>query len=139
MQKSAKDKLQFERQLQEEGIRYIAALDEVGRGPLAGPVVCAAVIMPLEEELLIEGVDDSKKVKEAERERLSKLIIERAVAYKICEISHIEIDRLNILEATKLCMLHCLEGLSLMPDAVLVDGNFRLDIPFRHEPYNTLP
>ena len=110
MQKSAKDKLQFERQLQEEGIRYIAALDEVGRGPLAGPVVCAAVIMPLEEELLIEGVDDSKKVKEAERERLSKLIIERAVAYKICEISHIEIDRLNILEATKLCMLHCLEG-----------------------------
>ena len=131
MQKNAKDKLQFERQLQEEGIQYIAALDEVGRGPLAGPVVCAAVIMPLEEELLIEGVDDSKKVKEAERERLSKLIIERAVAYKICEISHTEIDRLNILEATQLCMLNCLAGLSVMPDAVLVDGNFRLDIPFR--------
>lgn len=131
MQKNAKDKLQFERQLQEEGIRYIAALDEVGRGPLAGPVVCAAVIMPLGEEALVEGVDDSKKVKEAERERLSKLITERAVAYKICEISHTEIDRLNILEATKLCMLNCLEGLSIMPDAVLVDGNFRLDIPFR--------
>lgn len=131
MKTAAKDKLQFERALLSEGAKYVAALDEVGRGPLAGPVVCAAVIMPLEEGLLIEGVDDSKKVREQERERLAALIRERAVAYKICEVGHKEIDRLNILEATKLCMLRCIEGLSVLPDAVLVDGNFRLDIPIR--------
>ena len=127
----AKEKLQFERALQSEGAEYVAALDEVGRGPLAGPVVCAAVIMPLNDTDLIEGVDDSKKLSEKERERLSALIIERALAYKICEVSHTEIDRLTILEATKLCMLCCIEGLSILPDAVLLDGNFRLDLPMR--------
>lgn len=128
---NGREKLLFERELLEGGVQFVAALDEVGRGPLAGPVVCAAVIMPLDEELLIEGVDDSKKVKECERERLAVLIKERAIAYKICEISNEDIDRLNILEATKLCMLRCIEGLPDLSFAVLVDGNFRLDIPFR--------
>lgn len=131
MRKNTKDKLQFERALLAEGVEYIAALDEVGRGPLAGPVVAAAVIMPLDEGLLIEGVDDSKKIAEKERERLAELIQSRALAYKICEVGHQDIDRLNILEATKLCMLRCIQGLSILPDAVLVDGNFRLDIPIR--------
>lgn len=128
---NATEKLQYETQLQADGYRYIAGVDEVGRGPLAGPVVCAAVIMPLDLNSLIEGVDDSKKIKENERERLAKLIKERAIAYAVCEASHTEIDEINILEATKLCMLRCLNELNPMPDAVLIDGNFSLDIPFR--------
>lgn len=131
MKTPAKEKLTFEKQLLSEGAKYICALDEVGRGPLAGPVVCAAVIMPLDEDLLIEGIDDSKKLSEKKREELSLLIIERAIAYSICEASHEEIDKINILEATKLCMLRCIESLSIMPDALLVDGNFSLDIPIR--------
>lgn len=131
MKTPAKEKLTFEKQLLSEGAKYICALDEVGRGPLAGPVVCAAVIMPLEENLLIEGIDDSKKLSEKKREELSLLIKERAITYSICEASHEEIDKINILEATKLCMLRCIGSLSIMPDALLVDGNFSLDIPIR--------
>ena len=133
MKTPAKEKLTFEKQLLSEGAKYICALDEVGRGPLAGPVVCAAVIMPLDEDLLIEGIDDSKKLSEKKREELSLLIKERAIAYSICEASHEEIDKINILEATKLCMLRCIDSLSIMPDALLVDGNFSLDIPIRHD------
>lgn len=131
MKTPAKEKLTFEKQLLSEGAKYICALDEVGRGPLAGPVVCAAVIMPLDEDLLIEGIDDSKKLSEKKREELSLFIKERAIAYSICEASHEEIDKINILEATKLCMIRCIDSLSIMPDALLVDGNFSLDIPIR--------
>lgn len=125
---NAEEKLAFEREMLALGAKYIAGADEVGRGPLAGPVVCAAVIMPLAEGELIEGVDDSKKLSEKERERLSALIKERAVAYKIAEIDSREIDRLNILEATRLCMKRAVEGLSVEPDIVFTDGNFGLDI-----------
>ena len=121
-------KLAFERDLLGRGVRYIAGADEVGRGPLAGPVVCAAVIMPLGEDELVEGVDDSKKLKEGERERLAVFIRERALAYRVEQLSHAEIDRLNILEATRLCMKRAVEGLSLQPDVLLLDGNFRLDL-----------
>ena len=71
---NAEEKLRFEREMLAAHAQYIAGVDEVGRGPLAGPVVCAAVILPLDEASLIEGVDDSKKVKESERERLAALI-----------------------------------------------------------------
>lgn len=122
------DKLAYEKEMLALGAEYIAGADEVGRGPLAGPVVCAAVIMPLGEGELIEGVDDSKRVREEERERLAALIRERAIAYKICEESSETIDRINILEATRLCMKRAVEGLSVPPDVVFTDGNFRLQI-----------
>ena len=126
--KTERDKLAYEKEMLALGAEYIAGVDEVGRGPFAGPVVCAAVIMPLDAENLIDGVDDSKKVKEERREQLAALIRERAVAYKICEESPETIDEINILEATKRCMKRAVEGLSVQPDVVFVDGNFRIDI-----------
>ena len=89
------DKLAYEREMLALGAEYIAGADEVGRGPLAGPVVCAAVIMPLGEGELIEGIDDSKKLKPEERERLAALIRERAIAYKVCEESSETIDSMQ--------------------------------------------
>ena len=128
---NAEEKLKIERELLSKGYRYIVGVDEVGRGPLAGPVVCAAVVMPLDEELLIEGVDDSKKLSEKKRETLSKLIKERAIAYTIVEVSEKIIDEINILEATRLGMKQAVEGLSVPPDIVLTDGNMTIDIPFK--------
>lgn len=127
-EKSPIDKLFYEREMIQLGAQYIAGVDEVGRGPFAGPVVCAAVILPLEKKNLIEGIDDSKKLKEGERERLAELIKERAIAYKICEADNKTIDRINILQATKLCMKQAVEGLAVEPDVVFVDGNFKIDI-----------
>ena len=124
------EKLIYERALLEKGYQYIAGVDEVGRGPLAGPVVCAAVIMPLEKDLLVEGVDDSKKLSEKKREELAKLIKERAIAYTVYEVSEKEIDEINILEATKLGMKNALAALKILPDTVLTDGNMVLDIPY---------
>lgn len=120
------DKLFYEKQLIERGCKYICGVDEVGRGPLAGPVVCAAVIMPLDN--IIEGVDDSKKLTAKKRENLSKIIIEKAIAYRICRVEPEIIDKINILEATKLCMKNAVEGLEIKPDFVLCDGNMTLDI-----------
>lgn len=116
------DKLVYERKLLDEGLTLIAGMDEVGRGPLCGPVVCAAVIMPLDDRLIIDGIDDSKKLSEKRREQLSKLILERAIAYKICEVSPDVIDEINILNATILCMKNCVEGLPIKPQALLVDA-----------------
>ena len=120
------DKLAYEKQLLKEGCRYICGVDEVGRGPLAGPVVCAAVIMPLDD--IIEGVDDSKKLSAKKREALSGQILKKAVAVNISLIEAEKIDEINILEATKLCMKNAVEGLEIKPDFVLTDGNMRLDI-----------
>ena len=125
------DKLKYERELAAAGYKYICGVDEVGRGPLAGPVVCAAVIMPLED--LIEGVDDSKKLTAKKREKLSELIREKAVACNICRIEPQIIDEINILQATRLGMKRAVEGLQIKPDFVLTDGNMTLyiDIPQR--------
>lgn len=120
------DKLAYERQLIEKGCKYICGVDEVGRGPLAGPVVCAAVIMPLDD--IIEGVDDSKKLSAKKREKLSELILKKAVAAKISLVEPEKIDEINILEATKLCMKDAVENLNIKPDFVLTDGNMKLDI-----------
>ena len=120
------DKLFYERKLYEDGYRYICGVDEVGRGPLAGPVVCAAVIMPLDE--LIDGVDDSKKLTAKRREKLDILIRERAIAYAICRVEPQVIDEINILQATRLCMKNAVKKLSVKPDFVLTDGNMTLDI-----------
>ena len=116
------DKLLYEKQFLSQGKRYIAGVDEVGRGPLAGPVVCAAVIMPLDDGLIISGVDDSKKLSEKKREELAKEIKTRAIAYAVCEISPEEIDEINILQATVKCMKNCVSALSVTPDMVLVDA-----------------
>ena len=114
------DKLQYERKYQSLGYKYIAGVDEVGRGPLAGPVVCASVIMPLDD--LILGVDDSKKLTEKKREELAVLIKEKAISYSIAEISQEEIDEINILNAVKKCMVNAVKGLSVKPEITLVDG-----------------
>ena len=102
--------------------KIIAGIDEAGRGPLAGPVVCASVIMPLDENNLIEGINDSKKLSHKERERLYPLIIEKAISYCIVEIDNDIIDKINILNATKLGMKKALNALSVKPDIVLVDA-----------------
>ncbi len=126
----ANEKLRYERALLEKGYRYIAGVDEVGRGPLAGPVVCSAVIMPLDEASIIVGVDDSKKLSAKKREALAEEIKKRAIAYTVVEISEKVIDEINILEATKLGMKQALESLSIAPDMVLTDGNMTLNIDF---------
>ena len=102
--------------------KLIAGIDEAGRGPLAGPVVCACVIMPLDEDKIIEGINDSKKLTEKKRELLYNKIIENAVAYSIVEIDEECIDQINILNATKLGMKKALEGLKVKPDLVLIDA-----------------
>lgn len=120
------DKLFYERQLIADGRKYVCGADEVGRGPLAGPVVCAAVIMPLDD--IIDGVDDSKKLSARTRERLAEIIKKKAVIYSICRVEPQIIDEINILEATKLCMKNAIESLAIKPDYVLTDGNMTLDI-----------
>ena len=128
---NAEEKLQYERALQSQGIKYIAGVDEVGRGPLAGPVVCSAVIMPLDEADLIIGVDDSKKLSEKKREELAEKIKQKALCYTIIEIDEKTIDEINILEATKLGMKKAIETLAITPEVVLTDGNMTIDIAHR--------
>lgn len=120
------DKLLYETQLKEKGYNFICGVDEVGRGPLAGPVVCAAVIMPLDD--VIDGVDDSKKLTAKKREKLAEEIKQKAIAYAICRVEADVIDEINILQATRLCMKNAIESLSVTPDYVIVDGNMTLDI-----------
>lgn len=120
------DKLFYERQLLAEGYAAVCGVDEVGRGPLAGPVVCAAVIMP--QNAVIEGVDDSKKLSAKKREALDVLIRQNAIAYAICRIEPQVIDEINILEATRLCIKNAVESLAVSPGFVLTDGNMTLDI-----------
>lgn len=120
------DKLFFENELHERGMKFVCGVDEVGRGPLAGPVVCAAVIMPADD--IVEGVDDSKKLTAKKRVRLSELIRQKAIAWAICRVEPQVIDEINILQATRLCMKNAVESLSVRPDFVLTDGNMELDI-----------
>ena len=127
------EKLAYERALSAQGFSAIAGVDEVGRGPLAGPVVCAAVIMPLDDDLIIEGIDDSKKLSEKKREQLAIEIKNRAIAYTIVEVDEGRIDEINILEATKLGMKEAIETLSLQPDIVLTDGNMTIDIAHKQK------
>ena len=111
------------------GAKYIAGIDEVGRGPLAGPVVCAAVVLPYDGEI-IDGINDSKKLSEKRREKLDALIREKALAVSVARVEPEEIDELNILRATEKCMRLAAEGLRISPDVVLVDALVP-DLPFR--------
>ena len=122
----------FEHAATEEGFSLICGVDEAGRGPLAGPVCAAAVILPPDLEL--EGLNDSKKLSEKRREALYPLICEQALAYGIAFASEQEIDELNILQATFLAMRRAVEQLGQKPDLALVDGNREPDfgdIPVR--------
>ncbi len=99
----------------------VAGIDEAGRGPLAGPVFAAAVI--LDPERPIEGLNDSKKLSAAARDRLAQQIRERALAWAVAEASSVEIDRLNILQATFLAMRRACLTLAVAPERALIDGN----------------
>ncbi|MGI6030617.1 MAG: ribonuclease HII [Eubacteriales bacterium] len=110
-----------ETKLREEGFRCIAGVDEAGRGPLAGPVFAAAVILPFGLE--IPGLNDSKKLSEKKREALFDVIRQQAIAYSICSADEKEIDRINILQATMQTMVACLRELQVTPDVALIDGN----------------
>ena len=114
--------LTHERRLWDSGRSYIAGVDEVGRGPLAGPVVAAAVILPRDFDVL--GIDDSKKLSPKKREELFEVIKEKALAWAVGWVGPERIDEINILEATKEAMKQAVQGLSLPPDHVLIDGNF---------------
>ncbi len=103
------------------GYKYICGCDEAGRGPLCGPVVAAAVILP--EGEIIEGLNDSKKLSEKKREALYDEITRRAIAYGIAEATPAEIDDINILNASMLAMRRAVEKLSLKADFALIDGN----------------
>lgn len=112
--------LALEREFWARGLDHIAGVDEAGRGPLAGPVVAAAVVLPW--DCFIDGVDDSKRLSGAQRERLAVLVQERALAVGIGAASSREIDQINILQATHLAMSRAISQLGLEPDHVIVDG-----------------
>jgi len=132
IRKITEEKVNFDKSYLKLGEKYVAGVDEVGRGPLAGPVVCCAVIMPIDSDLLIDGVDDSKKLSEKKRISLSEEIKSKALDYVICEVSPEEIDEINILQATRLCMKRCVDGLKIKPDVLLVDA-LKLDVDCRQE------
>lgn len=121
----------FEHQAHEQGFTVVCGVDEAGRGPLAGPVCAAAVILP--DGLVIEGLDDSKKLTEKKRDALYDVIKENAISYGIAFASVEEIEKLNILQATFLAMKRAVESLEVKPDLALVDGNQKppLDIQAR--------
>ena len=112
---------EFEHRAHEEGFAVVCGVDEAGRGPLAGPVYAAAVILP--DGLEDMGINDSKKMSEKKREALFDIIIENATAYGIGFATETEIDEINILNATFLAMRRAVEAMGVKPDLVLVDGN----------------
>jgi ribonuclease HII len=119
----------FDKKHLTENIKYLAGVDEAGRGPLAGPVVAAAVIF--NKRTNIKGVNDSKQLTENQREDLFEKIISKALSYSVSLINHDVIDEVNILNASMLAMKQAVESLNIKPDLVLVDGNriFHSDIP----------
>lgn len=125
---------QIEEEIYENNLdyHYICGIDEAGRGPLAGPVVVASVIMP--RDSMIDGVNDSKKVSEKKREKLYEQIIEEAISYGVGIIDQKEIDEINILNATKKGLTTSLKELNVKPDVILVDALNKIDtlgIPYR--------
>ena len=122
----------IEEDIYSQGNKYICGIDEAGRGPLAGPVVVASVIMPMDS--MIEGINDSKKVSEKKREKLYDEIVENAISYSVGIVDQKEIDRVNILNATKAGLTESIRGLKVKPDIILVDALTGIDtcgIPYQ--------
>lgn len=123
---------QIEEQLHRENFKNICGIDEAGRGPLAGPVVVAGVIMP--EDSMIEGVNDSKKVSEKKRELLYDKILEEAISYSVSIIGQDVIDEINILNATKQGVTSVVKELDLRPDLIIIDALEHIDtngVPYK--------
>ena len=116
---------ELEAALEAEGYTHVCGVDEAGRGPLCGPVVAAACILPT--GLVLEGLNDSKKLTEKKREKLFDEICKNAISYSIAESSVEEIDEYNILEASLLAMRRAIDGLSVKADFALIDGNVSRD------------
>ena len=115
------DWLEFEKTAKLKGYKSVCGVDEAGRGPLAGPVYAAAVILP--DGLIIDGVNDSKKLSEKKREALFDVIREKSISYSIASASVEEIEELNILNATMLAMKRAVEELKVPADYAMIDGN----------------
>lgn len=135
---SAKDELlrqekmkETEKRLAKEGYKYIAGIDEAGRGPLAGPVYAAAVILP--PDIRLDGINDSKKLSPKKREELFDEITKKAVSYSIFAVDEKKIDEINILNATYMAMNGAAEALSQKPDYVIIDGNSIKNMSYPHE------
>ena len=124
--------LEIEKKLHSQGYRFIAGVDEAGRGPLSGPVCAAAVILP--DDVVIDGINDSKKLTEKKREQLFDVICEKAIAYSVEFASPDVIDEINIRQATSLAMHNAVKNLDVCADFVIVDGNDRIpfDIPYEY-------
>lgn len=120
----------YEKKWRSHGFELIAGVDEVGRGPLAGPVVAAAVILP--EDFFLPGLDDSKKLTEKKRQEFDEIIRREALAYSVSMIHANEIDKINIYEATKKAMKAAIASLHPMPDFLLIDA-MKLEVPFPTE------
>ena len=116
---------EIEKDLHQKGFKNICGIDEAGRGPLAGPVVVAGVIMP--DDSMIEGVNDSKKISEKKRELLYDKIIEEAISYSVAIIGQDVIDDINILNATKQGVTGVVKGLDVRPDLIIVDALQHID------------
>ncbi len=123
------DLYQYEKELIDKGIKLIAGVDEVGRGPLIGPVVTAAVILPVNYQL--KGLNDSKKLTEKQRDKFYDIIMHDAISVSIGMKSAEVIDEVNIYEATKLAMVEAIESLSIKPEHILIDA-MPLDIDIPH-------
>lgn len=120
----------YENECLKSGFKIIAGMDEAGRGPLAGPVAVAIAIMPLEQDKIIEGVNDSKKLTEKKRDALYEQIINTAISYHIEFVDENTIDTINILNATKLGMIKCIKEIGISPDIVLIDAvKLDADVP----------
>ena len=122
---------EIENSLKEKGYKLVAGVDEAGRGPLAGPVYAAAVILP--EGARLDGINDSKKLSEKKREELFEKIIEMAISYSVFSVDEKEIDEINILNATHKAMNGAVSGLKIAPDYVIIDGNSIKGMETPHE------
>ncbi len=123
---------EIEEDIYKNGTKYICGIDEAGRGPFAGPVVVASVIMP--KDSMIEGVNDSKKISEKKRERIYEEIIKDAISYSVGIVDENTIDEINILQATKMGLTNAIKELKVKPDVILVDALTKIDtcgIPYR--------
>ena len=127
------DNWKYEKELFNEGYNIIAGVDEVGRGPLIGPVVTACVVLP--KNFKLEGLTDSKKISEKKREIFYEYIINNCVAYSVGECSPEEIDKYNILEATKIAMKRAIDKVNkkINLDYVLIDGNMKFDFDYKYK------